>query len=358
MAMSDNIKIYCPDHLFDEKSMQDLENDLKESIIGYSVISLIDKESQRDEINTLVSKDSSEELRRITQQLCDDKWFGAPSIDSQDELNKLLESNPIAADLIRTVKNQVRLFSYAEKKIQFRMKPILVVGKPGIGKTYTIEKIAGCLGLASSKIEVASCREAMILCGTARGYTSSTPGEVARQLAPLPMANPIMILDELDKANYDNRFGLSVTAPLLSLLERDTSSAFFDTSLRLNINCSHVSWLATANDLEVIPEAIRSRFRIIYFNEPTVDDMKKIIASVSRKVLLDEGFTDVWVDATQDFMANCSQVSGRDMTHIISASLGRQIELMTETRTIVLEMEDLKPFLSPQGKKRGIGFIQ
>ena len=87
-------------------------------------------------------------------------------------------------------------------------------------------------------------------------------------------ANPIVVLDELDKASSDSRY--PVTSILYTLLERLTARSFEDEAVALKIDASHVQWIATANYESAIEAALRSRFEIFQVPLPTPEQTIQI----------------------------------------------------------------------------------
>lgn len=354
--MSDDvIHIYDPAGLNIEPTLDDLMGDL----IGdsASTVDLINCREQLSEIKTILESGSDGELSRIVAGLNKPRECLLPSFDAIANIERLQSKNPIAAPLLQEVIMQIRLFKMGHNMKSFRMKPILVVGKPGIGKTYTIQRIADCLGLESRKIDISMGHEGMFLCGSQRGYINTTPGEVARHLSTCKTPNPVFVLDELDKGAFVESHRQPMTGPLLALLERDTAARFHDTSLRLDIDTSYISWMATANDASKIPAPILSRFIQIEFDDPTPEHMQNIIRSVSIDLLRERGLTHIFIDATSAFLAESVNLSGRDLKHVLDLAIARQYQDIDDHYTVILDVCDLKRFLK-KTSTRTIGFIQ
>ncbi|MEO9958935.1 MAG: AAA family ATPase, partial [Nisaea sp.] len=124
----------------------------------------------------------------------------------------------------------------------------------------------------------------------ARWHSSqlSTPGETIRQHA---VANPIVILDELEKAGRHYENGSLVDA-LLPMLEAHTASQYYETALDAQIDLSHVSFVATANTLS-IPAPLRDRFDVVKMPDPGPQHIgplaRRIVDDISRKRGLIDG---------------------------------------------------------------------
>jgi len=352
----DVIHIYDPVGLNIEPDLDDLMGDLVAGLCTQSV-DLLNQSEQSSEIDSLSKQEDGNELMRIVSNMKKPRDCLLPSFDAFDNLERLQRKNPIAAPLIQEVMMQIRLFKMGHKVKSFRMKPILVVGKPGIGKTYTMQRVADCLGLESRKIDISMGNEAMFLCGSQRAYINTTPGEVARHLSNCQSPNPLFVLDELDKGVYEGSHRQPMTGPLLALLERDTASRFYDASLRLDIDTSYISWMATANDASKIPAPILSRFTVVEFDEPTPEHMQKIIRSLATDLLRERGLRHLFVDATSSFLSECVNYSGRDLKQVLEQAIARHHHDIDEHYTVILDLIDLKRFQKKE-TKRTIGFIQ
>ena len=154
-----------------------------------------------------------------------------------------------------------------------RPPPVLLVGAPGIGKTFFLSALSRVLGVPLVKQDMASTSTGASLSGLGVHWSNSSPGCVFKTLAfgrpgwP-PVANPLILLDELDKAGGDPRF--DTFGPLHSLLEEESAATFEDESLPgVVINASQIRWMCTANSTKTIPTPILSRLHVIEITEPS-----------------------------------------------------------------------------------------
>lgn len=185
-----------------------------------------------------------------------------------------------------------------------RPAPVLLVGAPGIGKTYFVTALARMLRVPLIKQDMSSTSTGASLSGLSVHWSNSSPGCVFKALAfgrpgSPPTANTVVMLDELDKAAGDPRF--DVFGPLHALLEEDSSKQFEDESLPgIFFDASHIRWIGTANTTKGIPSPILSRMHVIEIEEPTsgerVEMASRIYESVVRSMQLRE-FADHMPDA-------------------------------------------------------------
>ena len=154
-----------------------------------------------------------------------------------------------------------------------RPPPVLLVGAPGIGKTFFLSALARVLGAPLVKQDMSSASTGAALSGLGVHWANSSPGVVFKTLAfgrpgwPA-FSNPLILLDELDKAGGDPRF--DTFGPLHALLEEESASSFEDESLPgIVFNASQIRWMATANSTKTIPTPILSRLHVIEITEPT-----------------------------------------------------------------------------------------
>jgi ATP-dependent Lon protease len=169
-----------------------------------------------------------------------------------------------------------------------RLPSILLLGQGGVGKTAFARALAHALGLSLIEIALGGVTSGFVLAGLDVGYATGKPGRVFEALALGGYANPIIVLDELDKASTDSRY--PVTPILYTLLERITASTFVDEAIPLPIDASHVQWVATANYEEAIEPALLSRFEVFAVPVPTAEQTIQI----ARYLYLDTIAAEPW----------------------------------------------------------------
>ena len=166
--------------------------------------------------------------------------------------------------------------------------PILLLGNGGVGKTALARALATTLGLPLTEIALGGVSSGFVLAGLDIGYSTGKPGRLFETLALGEYANPIVVLDEIDKASTDTRY--PVTAILYTLLERLTARTFADEAVPLKIDTSHIQWIATANYESAIEPALRSRFETFEVPEPTAEQT----IAIARYIYIDTVASAPW----------------------------------------------------------------
>lgn len=164
--------------------------------------------------------------------------------------------------------------------------PVLLVGPPGVGKTMVIEEISQIVAGGLDRIALASSQSSSLLGGSEEFWSNSKPGLVFRTLVDGDYANPILLLDEIDKVSENERY--SPLGPLFDLLEPLTARRFTDLSVQdVPIDASRVLWFATANDHRTIHDAIYSRLHVIMVDKPTEEQSAAVVASIDARLKRD-----------------------------------------------------------------------
>jgi ATP-dependent Lon protease len=132
-------------------------------------------------------------------------------------------------------------------------------------------------------IAMAGLTAGFVIGGMSSGWADGKPGKVVQALARGKRANPLYIVDEIDKVGGDKRY--DPLGALYGLLEKETAATFIDESLEIPTNCAHAVWIATANYPEKIAKPIMSRFAVIEVAAPSGDQRAKVLKSIYAKVL-------------------------------------------------------------------------
>jgi ATP-dependent Lon protease len=178
-------------------------------------------------------------------------------------------------------------------RITVRLRPLLIVGEPGGGKSRFARRLGEILGLSVWRSD-ASRSDGAMFGGTDRRWYSAEPCHPFLAVAQGKTANPLVLIDEIEKAGTRSDYGRFWDC-LLGFLEPETNSRYPDPALQTNLNLSQVSYVATANSLDPLPSPLRDRFRVVRFPKPTQDHLDALLPAVMADLARERGLDQNWV---------------------------------------------------------------
>jgi ATP-dependent Lon protease len=195
-------------------------------------------------------------------------------------MERLFDELPNFGAVLEDIRKQIALCASSADALE--ITPMLLLGDPGIGKTHFARRVSELLGTGFGFVSMSSLTAGWVLSGSSSQWKNSKPGKVFETFLHGQYANPLICVDEIDKAGGDAQY--DPLGALYSLLEHDTAKAFIDEFVELPIDASGVFWVATANDASRIPEPILNRMNVYEIDPPDRSGALKIAQSIYAEI--------------------------------------------------------------------------
>lgn len=228
----------------------------------------IEKEIRRYKVLSQGSSEANVE-RSYIETLLSLPWENS-SQDSDDIENaaKILDENHYG---MKKVKERI-LETLAVRKVSHNADaPIIcLVGPPGTGKTSIARSVAAALNKEYVRICLGGVRDEAEIRGHRKTYVGAMPGRIIEGLKKAGTANPLMLLDEIDKVSND--YKSDTASALLEVLDSEQNSHFTDHYIEMPVDLSKVLFIATANDLSTLSRPLLDRMEIIEVSGYSVNE--------------------------------------------------------------------------------------
>lgn len=308
--------------------------------------------------------DGDPQLRTQLQRLWEDDrgpWrahiFGSPEMAVA--IDHLAERAPNLSTFFRELARPCAL-SIATRT-SLKVDPILLVGPPGVGKTWAVKGLSAALQTEARFIAAESMSDLKSsLCGLAPFWSRARKGLVASTLLEGTVTSPIIVLDEVDKVRDltgTANAGTTGIDVLHGLLEPENASDFRDEFLDIRLRADRIIWILTANDISAIPAPLLDRVMIVRVDAPDPEAARTIIRAMFEAAAAEFGdafdnrLPSVAVEALCELNPRRIKRAIR-RSFSIAAVAGRSWVSIEDVKTAVSELRD-----TTAARPRLIGFV-
>ena len=226
------------------------------------------------------------------------------------------------AEPIERLQASLMLASYMKVE-NFRIAPMLLLGEPGIGKTYLATCIADILGVAMDKVSAGGAQGGFQLTGSSASWQGALPGSVFALFAEGHSASPVLVIDEVDKIRDSSYPVLPV---LLDLLEPGTARAFKDEFFDMTFDASKLIVMMTANSIKDVPESLLSRCEVFDVPRPGAVQRLRIIHDIAKQLRQKTGTQIEVNESAASMIANAVDIDLRQLNLVVEDAFAKALQ--------------------------------
>jgi ATP-dependent Lon protease len=235
------------------------------------------------------------------------------------DMAQLYEQLPNFTAALDDVKRHVALAQDCRDGLE--VTPMLLLGPPGIGKTHFARKLAELLGTGMCLAPMSAMTAGWLLSGASSQWKGAKPGKVFEAIVDGQYANPVIVVDEIDKAAAEAQY--DPLGALYGLLEHDTAGAFIDEFADVAIDASQVIWIMTANDERAIPEPILNRMNVFEVEAPDAQAARQIARNLYQSIRQEHAWGARFQEEPgADLLDRLAELAPREMRRSLMTGFG------------------------------------
>lgn len=265
------------------------------------------------------SRGRSPELDAFYERMLEtgpERFVTTPS--SLDALDPLRDECPNFDAVLDDLARYLRLAHAGNRG--FNLMPILLLGGPGVGKTHFARRLARAMGTEFELIGMNALSAGFVITGSSASWRGAKCGKVAERLVRGQFANPVVVLDEVEKASGSSQS--DPLAALYQLLEPETAQAFRDEYIDVEIDASQICWVLTANSTEGIPAPLLSRMAVYEVPAPTREQAAKIARRILAALVVELNLSDFDAGLGDAVLDRLAPVAPRELRKTLLDCLG------------------------------------
>lgn len=296
------------------------------------------------------SKSRQKELHKLLKSKGEYRQLATMPEDWQDRLSEMHKAFPNFAEVIGYLRV---MFALATLDAAVpRLDPMVLQGPPGVGKSLFASRLSEFLGGGVRRVNMETAQTGSSLSGSEEYWGNTKPGIVFESLVEGNYANPMIFVDEVDKASTDDRH--NPLAPLYMLLEPGTAASFRDLSVpRIQLDASRINWVMTSNSLSSIPRPILDRVKVFDIPAFDIDQAKQIAQRIFDSLIEELNVKEKFASPPEDVLSLLGGMSARRQRQALREAIGRAL---LDCRW-ALRGSDIRLTELDQDAARRIGFV-
>ena len=284
---------------------------------------------------------------------------------SQDNLDLVHAKEVLDEDHYGLEKIKERIIEYlAVQSLTAKLKgPILcLVGPPGVGKSSLAKSIASAVERQFIRISLGGVRDEAEIRGHRKTYVGAMPGKLIQSMKKANTRNPVFLLDEIDKMGSDFRGDPS--SAMLEVLDPGQNATFNDHYLEVDFDLSNVMFIATANNLDTIPQPLLDRMELIFVSSYLETEKLQIAKQhLVPKQIEAHGLNEkkIVIDDSSllELLRYYTREAGvrnieREIANICRKAAKKYVEQKDKSKAIIVKAENIEEYLGPRRHKFGM----